>query len=359
MLTQRKQVNFEGQNIYVGIDVHLKSWTVSILTETIAHKRFTQPPKAEILANYLNEKFPGAAYYSAYEAGFSGFDAHYKLLELGINNIVINPADVPTTQKEQCQKNDAVDSYKIARSLRANELTAIYVLQPETLEDRSLVRMRSMLVRDMTRFKIRIKSFLYFYGIEYPPEFEKAQSHWTLRFLKWLKEIPMKGDSEKFALSALVTEVENQRSILLDINRKINVLCNSDKYCESVRLLQSIPGIGMVNSITFITQIEDIKRFKTTDQLASYVGLIPQNHSSGEKELTGEITFRGLSDLKQVLIESSWIAARIDPALSLSYNRYIKRMHPNKAIVRIARKLLNRIYFVLKNKQNYVPGIAK
>lgn len=184
MLTQRKELSFKGQNIYVGIDVHLKSWTVTILTENTSHKRFTQPPKAEVLANYLKRTFPDATYYSAYEAGFSGFEAHYQLLELGIHNIVVNPADIPTTQKELYQKTDAVDSHKIARSLRAHELTPIYVLDPQTLEERSLIRMRSMMVKDMTRLKVRIKSFLYFYGIPYPPAYSKSQTHWTLKFLK-------------------------------------------------------------------------------------------------------------------------------------------------------------------------------
>ena len=64
MLNQRKELNFEGQNIYIGIDVHLKSWTVTILTETMPHKTFTQPPQAQILSAYLNEHFPNADYYS-------------------------------------------------------------------------------------------------------------------------------------------------------------------------------------------------------------------------------------------------------------------------------------------------------
>ena len=111
--------------------------------------------------------------------------------------------------------------------------------------------------------------------------------------------------------------------------------------------------------MTFLTEIEDINRFKSTDHLASFVGLIPKYHSSGEREITGEITFRGLTTLKQVLVESSWIAARIDPALSLAFNTYVKRMPPNKAIIRIARKLLNRIYYVLKNDRVYIKGIVK
>src|SRR5680860_1500960 len=92
MQRQITTLDFKGQNIFVGIDVHLKSWTVTILTEELMHKTFTQPACAETLCNYLKRNFPGGDYNSVYEAGFSGFWAHYKLKEMGINNIVTNPA---------------------------------------------------------------------------------------------------------------------------------------------------------------------------------------------------------------------------------------------------------------------------
>lgn len=106
MQTQRTELNFEGQNLFVGIDVHLKSWTVSILTDHLMQKTFTQPASAKVLSNYLNRNFPGGVYNSVYEAGFSGFWSHYMLKEMGINNIVTNPADVSTIQKEHLQKDD-------------------------------------------------------------------------------------------------------------------------------------------------------------------------------------------------------------------------------------------------------------
>ncbi len=144
MQTQRRELNFKGQNVYTGIDVHLKSWTVSIYTDKLFHKKFTQPPQVEVLHSYLNRNFPNATYHSVYEAGFSGFWAHYKLIEMGINNIVVNAADVPTSQKEKLHKTDKVDSRKLARSLRNSELKAIFVPERATLHERSLVRCRDV-----------------------------------------------------------------------------------------------------------------------------------------------------------------------------------------------------------------------
>ncbi|MFR3425583.1 MAG: hypothetical protein ACLTSS_05150 [Phocaeicola coprocola] len=97
---QSNKLDFSGQNIYVGIDVHLKSWSVAILSEHSVLKRFSQSPEPEALHKYLVSNYPGANYFSVYEAGFCGFWIHERLTDLGITNIVVNPADVPTMSKE-------------------------------------------------------------------------------------------------------------------------------------------------------------------------------------------------------------------------------------------------------------------
>lgn len=360
MLQQSSELNFEGRNIFIGIDLHLKSWTVTILTEKLSHKTFTQPASAQTLHNYLDRNFPGGVYQSVYEAGFSGLWTHYKLKEMGINNIVVNPADVPTTQKEELEKDDPVDSRKLARSLRSGDLTPIYIPAPSTLEDRSLVRLRATLVKDMARFKQRIKSFLYFYGVSYPQEFEKAGTHWSKRFMKWLKEgVSLQHDSGIQALKILIQEAEQQRKLLLETTRKVRELSCNEKYASNMILLRTIPGVGFITAITFLTEIENIERFDNSDHFAGFIGLVPNRHSSGSKEKVGEMTFRGQGTLKRAIIECSWFAARLDPALNKSFHSYLNRMEANKAIIRIARKVLNRMFFVLKNKTEYVQSVVK
>jgi transposase len=360
MQTQRNELNFKGQNIYVGIDVHLKSWTVCIMTEHMEHKRFTQPADAKVLYAYLARTFPQANYYSVYESGFSGFSAHRRLESFGIQNRVTNAADVPTAQKEKLQKDDPVDSRKLARALRSGDLDAIYVPCESTVEERGLVRMRATLVKDIVRFKQRIKSFLYFFGIPYPERFSKSNSHWSNNFMRWLKEdVHLTQQSGNQTLDVLIREVEEQRKLLLLITRQIRNLSKTEKYDANVKLLKTIGGIGLITAMTLLTEMETVERFKDTDHFASFVGLIPNRHNSGNVKSVGEMTFRGQSTLKKTIIESAWIAARKDPALYMAYNKYVQRMNPNNAIIRIARKLLNRIFFVLKNKQAYVIGVVK
>ena len=358
MHTQRKELNFEGQSIFVGIDVHLKSWNTSIYTDSLHHKTFNGPPKPEALFEYLTCNFPKANYFSAYEAGFCGLWAHYKLVELGIHNIVINPSDVPTTQKEKMHKSDPVDSKKIGRSLRANELKGIYIPRVETLEDRSLIRVRSTIVKDMTRIKQRIKSMLYFYGIEFPKEFENGNGHWSKRFITWLKTIQLQYSTGTDSLQLWIKEAEQQRAILLEATKKIKDLSTCGRYITNLELVTSIPGIGLITGMILLVEIEDMARFENSDKLAGFIGLIPTCHSSGERESKGEITPRRHDSMRKTLVESSWIAARRDPALSLAFSKYCKRMEPNKAITRIARKLVNRIYFVLNTQHKYEHKIV-
>jgi transposase len=82
-------------------------------------------------------------------------------------------------------------------------------------------------------------------------------------------------------------------------------------------------------------------------------------YGSGEKMQTGKMLKRGRKELKIMLIEASWVAIRKDPALMLKFNQLSKRMHKNKAIIRIARKMLSRIRFVLQNQQSYELSIVK
>ena len=96
---------------------------------------------------------------------------------------MVNPADVPTMGGERLRKTDAVDSGKLARSLRAGELRGIYVPDSITTEIRSLIRLRDSLTKDQTRHKNRIKSHLRYLGIDIPAEFCNSGRRWTNRFV--------------------------------------------------------------------------------------------------------------------------------------------------------------------------------
>ncbi len=157
----------------------------------------------------------------------------------------------------------------------------------------------------------------------------------------------------KQALQALLEELKYLRQIIAQLTRQIRSLSQQEKYRALVTYLDSVPGISVLSAMILLTEIIDINRFKSLDHLASYVGLIPGEDSSGEQERTTGISRRRNAHLRALLIECSWVAVRKDPALLMSFNQLTKRMPKNRAIVRIARKLLNRIRYVLKHEQLY------
>ena len=350
-MKKNTKLNFAGQDIYVGLDIGKKSWRVTILTKDFEHNTFTQPPEPEALVKYLRRNFPGAKYLCVYEAGYFGFWIHDALQEHGLGCYVVHPADVPTKDKERRNRNDRVDARKLARNLRNDELTPLYVPTRKAVEARSLVRTRSQFVKKQTRCKNQIKGMLTMTGESIPEELEK--SHWSRNFIHWLENLDMQEDSGKQALQALLEELKYLRQIIARLTRQIRSLSQQEPYRELVTYLDSVPGIGILSAMILLTELIDINRFRNLDHLASYVGLIPGEDSSGEQERTTGISRRRNAHLRSLLIECSWVAVRKDPALLMSFNNLMKRMPKNRAIVRIARKLLNRIRYVLKHEQLY------
>lgn len=358
MTTKIRQLDFSGQNIYVGMDVHKRQFTVTIASDGLVHKTFSQPPNPRKLVEHLHRNYPGANYKAVYEAGFCGFWVQEALADAGVNCIVVNPADVPTSDKEKRQKRDAVDSQKLARELRNNQLHPIHIPDKGRQQDRTLLRTRENIVENQTRCRNRIKAMLYFFGVEFPSTFEKSGTHWSMRFMKWLGEVDLGNASSNYSLSVLVREAEFLRGSLLEIERQLLSLAKQPRYGKDFKLLISIPGIGRITALLLLTELGDINRFKSVDQLCSYIGLVPNVHGSGEKEYVGKNTKRGNRHIKQLIVESAWTAARVDPALALKYNQLCGSMNGNKAIIRIARKLVSRIRYVLINKKEYELGLT-
>lgn len=126
--------------------------------------------------------------------------------------MVVNPADVPTKDKERQNRNDRVDARKLARNLRSGELTPLYVPARKALEDRSLVRMRMAMVKKQTRCKNQIKGLLSFYG-EFIPD-ELTRSRWSQRFIHWLESLSLQEESGNLALQALLEELKYLHQII-------------------------------------------------------------------------------------------------------------------------------------------------
>jgi transposase len=358
MQTKNNTLNFAGQDIFVGIDVHKKSWMVTILTEETEHKTFSMSPQSINLISYLKKNFPGGNYLCAYEAGFSGYWLQQELTDNGIRCMIVNPADVPQSDKDKRNKTDKVDSRRIAKALRNGQLRGIYIPKQEDIELRSLVRTRNMLVRNQTRCKNRIKSLLYMYGVVITEE--QVQSYWSARYISKLEMTGLLGPASKASLMFLIEELKNIKILLGKLNLQLRELSKKQDYINNIELLKTVPGVGLITAMVLMTEIMDINRFRKYDHLVSYAGLMPMEHSSGETIIKARITPRCNNMLRHVIVESSWIASRKDPALMMAYSGFIKQgITKNRAIIKIARKLLCRIAHVLKTGESYSLAVVQ
>ena len=352
---QRNKISFKGQKIFIGIDVHARTWEVAVLTESGFVKRYSQVSSAKVLFDFLTKHFPDGEYHAVYESGFSGFSTYYALKEYNIDCVVTHAADVPTTLYEEVMKTDRVDALKLARSLRADEIRPIYIRKRENIDDRSVVRVRKTIQKQLGGNRSRIKHMLHCNGVKMPEIFAKPNTHWSRAFIKWLKEDVALLSPTRKSLDLLIMQVETQRSALLTATRELRNLALLDRYKDNYELLMSIPGVGTIVAMSVLTEIYDVTRFKNEKQFASYLGLIPTCHSSGDKEFHGEMTFRGNKQLGPMIIETCWVAISRDYGLGQAYIAYRRKVGPQKAIVKIARKMSNIIFSVLKNKRKYEP----
>lgn len=357
MKREDTKVDYTGQKVFVGIDVHKSTWHVATCTQNTNPAPWQVTIKRPFVAElkrYLSKHFPNAEYICAYEAGFCGYWPQKALQSEGISTIVVNAADIPTSDKERKQKTDKRDARKIARSLKNGELKALYVPDDQPLFDRDLLRERYNLVKCGRRIKCQIKSHLALYNIQIPEDM--TERHWSKRYIQWLEQIQATKKDQTLLLQ--LARLEQIRKLQLEANKMVRELSRSDRYADLNCNLLSVPGVGRLTVMLLITELFDITRFKNINHLCSYVGLIPTSHKSGENEKVGQLTTRRNVRLRTALIESSWVAIKSDSELLLKYEQYKTRMSSQRAIVRVARILLRRIAYVWRSGERYVKAVA-
>lgn len=357
MIKINQKPDFSNHTIYVGIDVHLKSWNVSLYCDQQYLKSFNQPPLPNALQSFLVNSYPGASYKCAYESGFCGYWIQRELLQNNIDCIVVNAADVPQTDKGTKNKTDKNDSKRIAQALQAGLLQPIYIPDDEIEADRQLVRCNERFNNDLVRVKNRIKSLLYQLGITLPDNF--ANCNWSNQFITWLKNIEYKNISAKVTMSHQLIMVEAIRQQKLSVLKDIRKLLTKERYANTAKYLCSVPGVGPITAASLLTEIDDMNRFATFEQLNSFIGFYPSQFSSGENIHQGNITGRQHRRLRSLIIEAAWVVIKTDPAMTKTFIEFKNKVGAKRAIVKIARKLLSRIRFVWINKMKYEKGIIK
>jgi transposase len=335
--------------LFIGMDIHKKTWSISIQTDLFFHKTYSMPSKAEELYRYVQNHFPDHEVSLVYEAGCCGFHAARYFLNLGWNVLVVNPSDIKRSDKDRYQKTDLLDSKNLSNLLKKGELKSIYIPTEKEELFLSLARHRAQVTKKLRQSKTQIKSMLLFHGITIPEEYDNV--NWTNGFINWLELIEFSSIPGTLSLQGKIRMYKFIKSEYLEIANQMRSYCRKE-FKKDYNLLRSIPGIGGYLASVIIAECGNLRRFNTEGQFSSFIGLVPGIYNSGEKETCLGLTPRSRSQLRSYLIEAAWIAIRKDAEMQQYYRKHQGKNVKN-IIVKVAHKMSRRILSVIKTETPY------
>jgi transposase len=246
------------------------------------------------------------------------------------------------------QKTDRRDAGHILKLLMENRFPRLWVPTARQRDLRQLLIHRHKLVEIRTRVKNGLQHLALNRGVQ------KKRALWSARGRACLENLPLKGWSAR--------RREDLLRLLKELDRHVDELDAAVTHAAhehpQARLLMTQPGVGPITSLAFVLTIGDVSRFRHSNQVASYVGLIPREHSSGGKQRLGSISKQGNRFLRQLLVESVQTVNRLDEGFRKEYAARCHHKPKGVAKVAAARKLAVRLYWMLKQNVGY-PEIAR
>lgn len=341
--------------LYIGIDIHKRSWKIHCSTDLFTGKTFSMPPHSGTLKNYVEKHYPDHEVSVAYEAGCCGYSDHRNFISYGWSSLVVNPADIHRTGKAQTTKTDGIDTQQISRELKDGRLEGIIVPDRQREQLRSLFRRRNDLVKDFRRIKSYIKMHLLYYGIDVPEEFDN--SHWSHSFRNWLAGLKFDYSPGQSALASKLRYFRFIDEELRGVSVELRAYCRRH-YKKDYQLLRSVPGIGGIVACGILSELGDLRRFDSLKKLSGYVGIAPNVHQSGAHHTSFGMSYRSHRLIRSYFIEAAWQAIRTDPVMQSYYRTHLGK-DTKRIIVKVARKLLSRTLSVIKTETPYEIGIVK
>jgi transposase len=331
--------------VYLGIDVHKKTYSVTAVQDKVVVKRATMPAIPETLLSFIRNHFPNCKVFTAYEAGFSGFGLHRFLLKHHIQSLVVHAGSIEIAINNR-SKTDKRDSEKIAFQLSQGKLQSVNVPSVQRENWRSVTRVRLQLVKHKTQTASQIKSLLHYFGILPHNHSKRTSKRWLLNLLSELQDSIDKDIL--LCLRVLVNLWMYLDQSIKMTEKRISIQAREDFSIGSVYL--EMKGIGLLSSRILANELDDLSQFHSQSALFSFVGLTPKEYSSGDRVKMGNISRMGNPIIRRILTESAWKAIQKDPYLMEVFERIQKNTGSRKkAITAIARKMIG----IIRGKFNF------
>jgi len=302
--------------LYVGLDVHKDTIAVAHATGgTDAPAVFvgtigTRQADLDKLVRRLSGT--GCRLVIAYEAGPCGYGLHRFLTGKGLDCRVVAPSLIPKRPGDKV-KTDRRDAVEIARLLRSGDLTTVYVPSVEDEAIRDLCRARDATRITLKAAKLRLKSFLLRLGMHYV-----GRADWNEAHKRYLAKVVCPTSMQQIVFQEYLHAVDEQVERLARLEKEILDAAPGWRLYPVVRSLQALRGVQTIVALTVVSELGDLTRFDKPRQLGAFVGLIPSEHSSGDKRRQGGITKTGNGRARRALIEAAWAyrySAKISPII--------------------------------------------
>lgn len=288
---------------FVGLDVHKDEIAVAVIQlgaeEVKQWKLRNEPQAVRRLGRRLFRESDGSVL-CVYEAGPCGYGIQRQLQGLGIATEVVAPSLIPVKPGERI-KTDRRDAVKLARLARGGNLTFVHPPSESDEAVRDLCRCREDAVQDRTRSRHRLSKMLLRRGLVF-----RLGRKWTQRHRQWLRSLSFEDLPSRVVFEDYLSAIEQLEERIATLNARLEELSQQEPYRERVGWLRCFRGIETVGAMTILAELHDFRRFTDPRRLMAYLGLVPSEHSSGNRTRRGAITKTGNSHARRILVEAAW-----------------------------------------------------
>lgn len=291
---------------FIGLDVHKETIAVAIAMpgrgEPVYRGEMAHQPK--VLKRWLerlNDEFGGALLLFCYEAGPCGYGLYRQLLEAGHDCQVVAPSLIPKKPGERI-KTDRRDALKLARLLRAGDLTAVWVPDTEQEAMRDLTRARDDMKSQERKARQQLNAFVLRHGHHWP----RGKARWTSAHCNWLESLCFEHDWQQIVLQEYMDAAKAATQRVADLTDQLMRALPGWSLAPVVDSLVALRGIDKLAATVLLAELGDISRFDSPKQLMAYLGLVPSEHSTGSRRRQGAITLTGNGHARRMLVECAW-----------------------------------------------------
>lgn len=295
---------------YIGMDVHTTNFTLccySFEDDKVYATVQVKPEYTQIL-KYMNrirkQRGEDTRFVCGYEAGCLGYSLYHQLTDHGVECVILAPSTMAETPGKKI-KTDKRDAEKIARCLAYHQYRPVYVPDEEDDAVKEYIRMRDDVKAHLKETKQQIIAFYTRHGFQFD-----GSSHWTQKHLNWVEKLQFQNSIHQEVLREYLTVFYDLSEKVAVYDARIEELSHSERYAENVGKLCCFSGIATHTALSLLAEVGDFSRFRSAPQFAAYLGLVPGEHSSSDKQHRTGITKAGNSHLRRLLIESAHCYSR-------------------------------------------------